>query len=77
MNSFITIYKGPAKDCKKALENLSTFNKTIQEASNNNVITKLLKSKFNHREDYAVVEYEYDETAQQILNSLEDEHGLH
>lgn len=63
MNSYLTIYKGPAKDCKKALANLKQFDKTIQDASNNKVITGLLKSKFNQREDYAVVEYEYDETA--------------
>ena len=72
MNEYITLFKGPAKDAGWAMDSLKYIDKTIQEASNNKAIVGLVKAKFNYLELYSVIEYEVDDSAQDILDSLED-----
>ena len=71
MKQQLILYKGPAKHAKKAMEDLKFLDKTIEQACNNNVIVRLLKHNFNQLEPYSVVEYEYNEDAQDILDSLQ------
>ena len=75
MNEYITLYKGSAKDAGWSMASLKYIDKTIQEASNNKVIVGIVKAKFNHLEPYSVIEYEYNDDAQDILDNLEDKHG--